>query len=324
MFAEILLDEGGSGTSIPASRVGGKGLGCGLPLVQPLHEVRHLDGRDDGIVALVSDLAASALQRLLQRVGGDDAEDDGHAAILASASDAPSCLAGHVVEVERLSSDHRPQADHRVIAAALRHVACHQGELEGARNVGDVGVVGLDSVAFQAAPRARQEPLRDEIVEAGDDDGEAKPLTFQTAFEGRAQRPSPLETGVLRPQEVAELLALGLQVAFSLLIVGIGFTVFLWGPSHLYVVASSMFGSMSTEIYIAIPLFILMGNILAYTGIADELFTAHTGIKVSPVSRIEDRILQAPGPISTRLMDVMNNIINFSDERFSSWFQPLA
>jgi tripartite ATP-independent transporter DctM subunit len=68
------------------------------------------------------------------------------------------------------------------------------------------------------------------------------------------------------------LLALGLHIAFSLLIVGIGFTLFLWGPSHLYVIASSMFGSMSSQVYIAIPLFILMGNILAHTGIADELF----------------------------------------------------
>ena len=70
------------------------------------------------------------------------------------------------------------------------------------------------------------------------------------------------------------LISIGVHIAFSLLIVGIGFTLFLWGPSHLYVIASSMFGSMSSQIYIAIPLFILMGNLLAYTGIADELFNA--------------------------------------------------
>ncbi len=68
------------------------------------------------------------------------------------------------------------------------------------------------------------------------------------------------------------LLLLGVHVAFSLLIVGIGFTISLWGVSHLFVLASSMFGAMSSEVYMAIPLFILMGNILAHTGIADELF----------------------------------------------------
>lgn len=70
------------------------------------------------------------------------------------------------------------------------------------------------------------------------------------------------------------LLAIGMHVAFSLLIVGIGFTISLWGVSHLFVLASSMFGSMSSEVYMAIPLFILMGNVLSHTGIADELFNA--------------------------------------------------
>jgi tripartite ATP-independent transporter DctM subunit len=70
------------------------------------------------------------------------------------------------------------------------------------------------------------------------------------------------------------LLLLGMQVSFSLLITGIVFTLVMWGPNHLYVLASSMQGSLSTEVYIAIPLFILMGNILAHTGIADELFNA--------------------------------------------------
>ena len=69
-------------------------------------------------------------------------------------------------------------------------------------------------------------------------------------------------------------LLVGFHVAFSLLSTGIIFTLLLWGPSHLYVVASSMFGSMSSEIYMAIPLFILMGNILSHTGIADQLFEA--------------------------------------------------
>lgn len=70
------------------------------------------------------------------------------------------------------------------------------------------------------------------------------------------------------------LLIIGVPVSFSLLIVGLVFAIFLWGPSHLYVIASSMFGSMTSHIFMAIPLFILMGYILAYTGIADELFTA--------------------------------------------------
>ena len=56
---------------------------------------------------------------------------------------------------------------------------------------------------------------------------------------------------------------------------------------------------------------------------ADEIFTVHTGIKVSPVARFEDRTLPAPGPISKQLMALMDKITNFSDDRFSDWFQRL-
>jgi len=57
---------------------------------------------------------------------------------------------------------------------------------------------------------------------------------------------------------------------------------------------------------------------------AEEIFTSHSGIKVAPVARFENRVLQAPGPITKQVMEQMNNIINFSDDRFNDWFQPLT
>jgi branched-chain amino acid aminotransferase len=57
---------------------------------------------------------------------------------------------------------------------------------------------------------------------------------------------------------------------------------------------------------------------------ADEIFTSHTGIKVSPVDRFEDRTLEAPGPITKQLIDLMENIITGSDERFKDWLEPLS
>lgn len=56
---------------------------------------------------------------------------------------------------------------------------------------------------------------------------------------------------------------------------------------------------------------------------ADEVFTSHSGIKVCPVNRIEDRSLDAPGPITRQLMELMDDITHFRDERFEDWFQPL-
>jgi branched-chain amino acid aminotransferase len=57
---------------------------------------------------------------------------------------------------------------------------------------------------------------------------------------------------------------------------------------------------------------------------ADEMFTAHTGIKVSPIHRFEDRELPAPGPVTRRMKELMDNILHFKDERFMDWFQPLT
>jgi len=56
---------------------------------------------------------------------------------------------------------------------------------------------------------------------------------------------------------------------------------------------------------------------------ADEIFVCHTSIKVSPVNRFEDRTLEAPGPITGKLMELMRNILNYSDARFKHWFFPL-
>ncbi len=57
--------------------------------------------------------------------------------------------------------------------------------------------------------------------------------------------------------------------------------------------------------------------------VADELFCVHTGIKVHPVRRFEDRSFEAPGPVTRKMMALMDDIISFRDERFAHWFQPL-
>jgi branched-chain amino acid aminotransferase len=57
---------------------------------------------------------------------------------------------------------------------------------------------------------------------------------------------------------------------------------------------------------------------------ADEMFTVHTGTKVEAVARFEDRILEAPGPVTARVMKLINDIMQFKDDRFMHWFQPLT
>ena len=70
------------------------------------------------------------------------------------------------------------------------------------------------------------------------------------------------------------LFAIRMPISFALMAVGLVFGIWLWGPSHLYAVASSLYGATTSQVLIAVPLFILMGNVLAFTGIASKLFRA--------------------------------------------------
>ena len=56
---------------------------------------------------------------------------------------------------------------------------------------------------------------------------------------------------------------------------------------------------------------------------AEEIFTAHSGVKVHPVERFEERDLSAPGPITAELIKWIDDIIHFRTDRFSHFFQAL-
>lgn len=56
---------------------------------------------------------------------------------------------------------------------------------------------------------------------------------------------------------------------------------------------------------------------------AEEVFVCHTGIKILPVVKLEDRTLKAPGPVTSKLMSMMERVFRFSDDRFADWFKPL-
>lgn len=67
-------------------------------------------------------------------------------------------------------------------------------------------------------------------------------------------------------------LALGIPLVFSLGAIAVAFAWALWGPQGLYVVAVQTFGVISKEIFVAVPLFIFMGNLLQRSGTADALY----------------------------------------------------
>jgi len=57
---------------------------------------------------------------------------------------------------------------------------------------------------------------------------------------------------------------------------------------------------------------------------ADELFTSSTTSRVTPASRIEDRVLRkAPGPVSRKLLTLMNAVCSGRKDRFKHWLYPI-
>ena len=65
---------------------------------------------------------------------------------------------------------------------------------------------------------------------------------------------------------------LGLPVAFTLSGVAMIFAFFVWGPAAFSTVVHACWGSMMNFILVAIPLFILLGNILQHSGVADSAY----------------------------------------------------
>lgn len=67
-------------------------------------------------------------------------------------------------------------------------------------------------------------------------------------------------------------MALGLPIVFCLFGTAMVFALILEGPNSLYMIFSTTFSTMTTEIFIAIPLFIFMAFLIQFSGIATALY----------------------------------------------------
>ncbi len=56
---------------------------------------------------------------------------------------------------------------------------------------------------------------------------------------------------------------------------------------------------------------------------AQEMFTSHTGIKISPVKRFENKEFNAQGPLTSRICRLMDDVLSFKNNQFNDWFQKL-
>lgn len=86
-----------------------------------------------------------------------------------------------------------------------------------------------------------------------------------------------MTTGVVAMVMLALLIVLvigGMRLAFVMMFLAISFGYFFRGPAVFSLFIQNTFGTMSSEILIAVPLFILMGAILQRSGSAERLFEA--------------------------------------------------
>lgn len=56
---------------------------------------------------------------------------------------------------------------------------------------------------------------------------------------------------------------------------------------------------------------------------ADELFTSATPFKTLSIGKLEDKTLDAPGPVTSKLHQAMDTVLKGRDDRFADWFQTL-
>lgn len=70
------------------------------------------------------------------------------------------------------------------------------------------------------------------------------------------------------------LLFAGLPLAFTLGSLGVIFSFFLWGPKSIFMVANHAFSVPTTYLFVAIPLYVFMADVLRHSGIVEDLYSA--------------------------------------------------
>jgi len=57
---------------------------------------------------------------------------------------------------------------------------------------------------------------------------------------------------------------------------------------------------------------------------ADEIFFSHSVIRLLPIRRFENRDLEAPGPVTARLIRLVDDVMQGRNRQFDHFFQPLT
>jgi len=141
--------------------------------------------------------------RLLDRVGGDHAEDHRDARLKACLGDSTRHHATHVIVVVGGATDHGTEGDHRLVIPTRGHRLGYKWDFDGPRHPGHVYILGSDPVETQSALCTLKKAPRDEVVEAAPHQPNPQPSPLEATFEsshrpvisGQIDTPSPKHPG---------------------------------------------------------------------------------------------------------------------------------
>src|SRR5258708_6082168 len=84
--------------------------------------------------------------------------------------------------MRRVASDHCPNTDDCVVAAAHRQYARGARRFEAAGHPDDVDAIRIDPMSLQPRSGTGQQPFGDDLIETSGDDADREPRAVQTAL----------------------------------------------------------------------------------------------------------------------------------------------
>lgn len=151
---------------------------------QLVKEARHPEGGLGALATFVADVSAGAVNRLLQIVAGQHAEQHGNAGFEAQFADRQADGAVDVLVMGRFAANHRPQTEDRAILSGSDHRRGGHRELKRPGDPGHVDGVVRHAIADEGLRGAGQQARGDGLVVARDDDRKTTGDGGEMAFEG--------------------------------------------------------------------------------------------------------------------------------------------
>jgi hypothetical protein len=136
-------------------------------------QVRHLDRRQSRFQSLVTALQAGTIDRLFERIAGENAEGMRNSGFLSRLADATRDFVGDYVIVQRIAAEKATDTDDGVVFASLSERAGGGGDLERAGDTDNVYSRDIGSCASQTLVRTLKQAFCYELIKAGNDDGKS-------------------------------------------------------------------------------------------------------------------------------------------------------